>query len=244
MPYFVLVHSPVTGPSTWRWVAEALSTRGHRVVVPAVPPPIISAVTFADAVVAQVLGTDDAVRAGGGAGLGPGSRPGPGTERPVLVGHSGAGPLLPRIAARVPAAGLVFVDAAVPPTGGNAELMPAAYLEPLRALAADGMLPKWSEWFGPDAMTELVPDAAKRAIIAAELPELPLSYFETTVPVPPGWTAAGGGYVLLSEAYEDAAAEATARGWPVERRLGGHLDLVTRPEETAAAILQVMRRKR
>lgn len=31
---FVLVHSPVVGPSTWRWVAGALRSRGQDAVVP------------------------------------------------------------------------------------------------------------------------------------------------------------------------------------------------------------------
>lgn len=216
---FVLVHSPVTGPSTWRWVASELTDRGHRVMIPAIRRPITSATAFAAAVAAEVM-TE-------------------GAERPVLVGHSGAGPLLPQLAERVSAARLVFVDADVPPDTGYADLMPVQYLEPLRALAVDGVLPKWSEWFGSDTMRELVPDEAKRAVVSAELPELPLSYFEEPVPVPPRWAAVGGGFVLLSEAYDAAAAAAAARGWPVERQMGAHLDLVTRPAEVAAAILRV-----
>jgi Alpha/beta hydrolase family len=224
MPVFVLVHSPVTGPSTWRWVAEELTAGGHRAIIPAVSPPITSAVAFAAVVAAGV--------------------PAEGDGQPVLVGHSGAGPVLPLIAARV-AAGrkaspwLVFVDADVPPDAGQARLMPDAYLDPLRALAVDGILPKWSTWFGPEAMRELVPDGARRAIVSAELPQLPLSYFEKSVPVPAGWANEGAGYVLLSEAYEESAAAAAARGWPVERLEGAHLDLVTRPTEVAAAILRV-----
>ena len=31
---FVLVHSPAVGPSTWRWVADALLHHGHTVVTP------------------------------------------------------------------------------------------------------------------------------------------------------------------------------------------------------------------
>ena len=219
MGVLVLVHSPLTGPSIWRWVADSLSARGHQVVVPAVAPPVTSAAAFADAVAAQLPGLAQE------------------GDRPVLVGHSGAGPVLPLIGARVPAARLVFVDAHVPPDGGDAELMPAEYLEPLRALAVNGMLPRWSEWFGPDTMRELIPDEARRAIVSAELPGLPLSYFEARVHIPAGWAGVGGGYVLLSEAYQEAAATAAAHGWPVERRMGSHLDLVTRPGEIASAIL-------
>jgi hypothetical protein len=217
MTAFVLVHSPVTGPSTWRWVAAELTARGHRVCVPAVPA-VRRWQEFADSVAAQVERGDHA----------------------VLVGHSGAGPLLPQVAARIGGGPLIFVDADIPPDAGEGSLMPAEILAELRALAVDGMLPPWSEWFGPAAMRELVPDAERRAMIAAELPRLPLSYFEASVPAPASWTAAGGGYVLLSdEAYGDQAAAAAARGWPVIRLPGGHLDIVTRPEPIAAAITEV-----
>jgi hypothetical protein len=107
-------------------------------------------------------------------------------------------------------------------------------------MAVDGLLPPWSEWFGPEVMQELVPDAERRAVIAAELPRLPLAYFEARVPAPPGWAAAGGGYILLSaDAYGGQAAAAAARGWPVSELPGGHLDIVTRPDPIAAAIAKI-----
>ncbi|MBO0824338.1 MAG: alpha/beta hydrolase [Actinobacteria bacterium] len=216
MTVFVLVHSPVTGPSTWRWVAAELTARGHEVLVPAVPAVRVWQ-EFADSVAAQAGQQHDA----------------------VLAGHSGAGPLLPQIAARVGSRRLVFVDAGIPPDQGEAELMPAEILAELRKLAVDGLLPPWSEWFGSDVMRDLVPDAERRAAITAELPRVPLAYFEARVPVPTGWAAACCGYVLLSEAYATAADAAEARGWPVLRRQGGHLDLVTIPDVIAADIVSV-----
>ena len=101
MAAFVLVHSPVTGPSTWRWVADELSARGHRVSVPAVPP------------AATALGWSAFVGAVGALSAG--------IDGPVLVGHSGAGPLLPRIGTRLRAKALVFVDADIPPEAGEAK---------------------------------------------------------------------------------------------------------------------------
>ena len=216
MTEFVLVHSPVTGPSTWRWIAAELAARGHQVKVPSAGA-VSNWQEFADSVATQVGDRSDA----------------------VLAGHSGAGPLLAQIAARVRARRLVFVDADIPPQQSEAELMPSAILAELRAIAVDGVLPPWSEWFGPAVMQELVPDAQRREAITAELPRLPVSYFEAGVPAPDGWAAASGGYVLLSEAYAAAADSATARGWPVIRLLGGHLDLVTHPEDVAAAIVSV-----
>ena len=220
MTAFVLVHSPVTGPSTWRWVAAELTARGHQVFVPAVSA-VSSWLEFADAVADQV---------------------GP-PERAVLVGHSGAGPLLPQISARVGAGTLIFVDADIPPDVDEADLMPAEILTGLRAMAVDGLLPPWSEWFGPEVMGELVPDAERRAVVASELPRLPLSYYEARVPAPAGWNAAAGGYILLSaEAYGGQAEAAAARGWPVVELRGGHLDIVTRPEPIAAAIAEIAAR--
>jgi hypothetical protein len=219
MAAFVLVHSPVTGPSTWRWVAEELVARGHRVSVPAVPP------------AATALGWSAFVGAIGALSAG--------IDSPVVVGHSGAGPLLPRIAARIRAKALVFVDADIPPEAGETTPVPDEFLEFLRGLAHGGVLPPWSQWFGPDSMRELIPDDRTREIVSAELPAVPLSYFETRVPVPAGWTSARCGYVLLSEAYAEQASKAAASGWSVARLPGAHLDIVTRPSAVADAILSV-----
>jgi hypothetical protein len=219
MAAFVLVHSPATGPSTWRWVAEELAARGHQVTVPSVPP------------AATALGWSAFVGAVGALARG--------LDSPVLVGHSGAGPLLPRIATRLRPRALVFVDAGVPPEAGETTPVPAEFLEFLQGLASGGVLPPWSEWFGPDSMREQIPDDHKREIVSAELPPLPLSYFQARVPVPAGWTSTRCGYILLSDAYAEEASKAAASGWPVVRLPGAHLDIVTRPAAIADAILSV-----
>jgi pimeloyl-ACP methyl ester carboxylesterase len=221
---FALVHSPLVGPSAWRWVAQEFEAAGCRVAVPRVPPEVAAQgwAAFADAVAGQISGGE------------------------VLVGHSGAGPLLPQIAERAPRqpSALIFVDSAVPPKAGAAELMPDWLLADLRPLATDGVLPPWSDWFGPGVMQELVPDAEKGSAVCGELPRLPLAYFEDRVPVPTGWAERPSAYVLLSEPYATDADEAESRGWPVERRTGAHLDIVTRPAEIADAIVSVTTRLR
>lgn len=219
MADFVLVHSPVTGPSTWQRVAAELTERGHRVALPAAPPAATSLgwAAFVGSVVALSRGL----------------------RSPVLVGHSGAGPLLPLIGQRLRASALVFVDSDVPPECGEAPVVPPEFLEFLRELAPGGRLPPWSDWFGPAAMAELIPDEDLRALVLADMPALPISFFEDRVPVPAGWTASRCGYVLLSEAYAEQAAKAEASGWPVVRLEGGHLDIVTRPEAVTEAIVSV-----
>jgi pimeloyl-ACP methyl ester carboxylesterase len=122
-------------------------------------------------------------------------------HRIVLVGHSGAGLLLPVIADAldVEVAGLVFVDSRLPPPAGRSPLGAPEFMDQLRAMATDGLLPTWSRWFGPDAMRELVPDERLRADLEAEMPRLPLSYFEAVVPLPDEWgTRCPCAYLLLS----------------------------------------------
>jgi hypothetical protein len=220
-PVFVLVHSPLVGPLTWSWVADDLRQRGHQVALPSLVPAASSGSWEAcvEAVVSHV----------------------PRDLEAVLVGHSGAGPLLPVIAealSRLPSRH-VFVDAALPPEGGDAPLVPAEFLDALRTLAHDGILPRWSEWFAAGTMEGLIPDRSRREAVLAELPRLPLSYFENRVPVPDQRRTPPGAYVLLSEPYRPAAEEAASRGWPVVEMLGAHLDIVVRPARVADALLSL-----
>jgi hypothetical protein len=218
---FVLVHSPLVGPVTWSWVADELRRRGHYVVVPSLTRAAVSG--GCQACVQTVV------------------RHAHIDEAAILVGHSGAGPLLPAIAREMhpPARRLVFVDAAVPPIEGAAALLLEQLLDSLAGLARDGVLPKWSEWFGPGATEALVPDDERRAAIVADLPELPLSYFHGRVHMPADWSSADCVYIRLSDPYRADAAEATSRGWPVVELPGGHLDIVTRPGEIADALVEV-----
>ena len=213
---FVLVHSPLVGPGTWRWVAEDLVEAGHEVAVP-------------DLRAAAATGDPAAVVSAAVAVVG---------DAPVVIaGHSGAGSLLPSIAAGAEAQ-LVFVDAGVPPcsgpVGANAE-----FLEQLRSLSIGGVLPKWSTWWGEGAMEGLVPDEARRRQVVDELPQIPLAFYESSFTAPAGWCQMPASFVLLSEAYRADVDTARSRGWPVVERLGNHLDIVNRPSAVTSAIVEV-----
>ena len=78
---FVLIHSPLLGPRTWAPVARELGIRGHRAIVP-------SLLGLAHAPWPQWRHVPESVRAAA-ANV---------SDPIVLVGHSGAGPLLPAIA--------------------------------------------------------------------------------------------------------------------------------------------------
>jgi hypothetical protein len=163
----------------------------------------------------------------------------------VLVGHSGAGLLLPVIAdaVTVEVAALVFVDSFLPTAAGRVPLGPPAFMDQLRELASDGVLAPWSTWFGEDAMSELVPDERLRAALEAEMPRLPLSYFQASVPVPDAWNRRSCAYLLLTaEPYGQSAIEARSLGWPVLEIQGvQHLAMATDAIAVTDALLGLER---
>lgn len=181
----MLVHSPLVGPTVWKWTGQELTKRGADVVIPALG----DVTTFAtprwrgcvDAVVDAVPNRDDV----------------------VLVAHSGAGPLLPAIggALKVPPARYVFVDARMPAPPGASTALEADFRDFLASLAQEGVVPKWSEWWGPGAMEALVPDLDRRQLVERELPMLPLAFFDEPVPTPEAWVGRVD-YLQLSSAYE------------------------------------------
>lgn len=218
---FVLVHSPVVGPATWRRVAEALASAGHDVAVPDLRPAVLTGEPQA------VIGAAVAETA---------------ADPAVIVGHSGAGFFLPLIAGRVEpsALGTVFVDAGIPPCDGQATAG-AHILDRLRSLSVDGLLPRWSTWWGEDIMAALVPDAGRRAEISAEMPEAPLALYASPVSFPAGWCDNPGAFLLLSDAYRHDADRARMLDWPVIERLGNHLDIVNDPQAIARDIVELAR---
>jgi pimeloyl-ACP methyl ester carboxylesterase len=91
---FLFVHGTTQSPAAWRPVEELLRQRGHRTVAVDLPTdrPELLAADYAAIARAQV---GDALA-------------------PVLVGHSGAGLLMPAIARAVGASHLVWVAAMIP----------------------------------------------------------------------------------------------------------------------------------
>jgi hypothetical protein len=227
-PVFVLIHSPLVGPTTWSPVARELERRGREAVVP-------SLLGVADAQAPQWRHALDAV--GAATARIPSSL--------VLVGHSGGGLLLPTIADALTAeaAALVFVESFLPPLTGSLRLAPPGFMDQLGPLATGGVLPPWSRWFGTETMRELVPDDRLRTALEAEMPRLPLSYFDASVPLPDGWDGRPCAYLLFSgEHYGHSAADARDRGWPVTELSGArHLAIATEPVAVTDALLTLER---
>ena len=259
MAGFLLLHPPLLGPAVWAPCAERLAAAGHRVTVPNLRPALdppehwydraadraadsVTTLPAADPTADQAgptaiptdpaadptaastadptaLSTDPAADSGGGVD--------------VVVAHSGAGVLVPLVVDRLRATTAVFVDALLPgnPTSDR-------FRGFLATLPVDaGFLPRWSDWWSPEQLAELVPDPELRARIVADESRLPVAFYDQRVPVPPSWPPPRAGYLALSPAYGNELAEARRLGWPTRELAGGHLDLATRPAEVAADIL-------
>lgn len=230
MTAYALVHSPLVGPATWSGVVSVLRSRGHAVVAPSLlaatkgGPPFTSAMV--DVVVSALEELAD--------------------PAPVVVGHSGAGPLLPAIGDALGwrVACFVFVDAALPCPGRSrlSDLHPSfrSRLEGLRR--PDTTLPAWDEWWGPGAIDSLVPDRAQLDPVLAELGPIPYALFEEVLPVVADWPGAPCAYLRTSKAYAIEEAGASGMGWPVSSAGDSHLELVTHPERVADAVVGLVRR--
>src|SRR5262245_66626104 len=112
---FVLVHSPLVGPFTWRLVADELQQRQFKAVVPALVDDGGHQAPFWKQHVDAVMQALDSLEV---------------DSSIVIVGHSGAGALLPAIghAASRPISAYIFVDAGIPSDGmSRLKTMAGAY---------------------------------------------------------------------------------------------------------------------
>lgn len=219
----MLVHSPLVGPATWQTLAPALRQRGHHVVVADLTPTLAAGPPFAPRqidLIAQAAG-----------------------RRPtVLVGHSGAGPLLGAAGERSGGIveGYVFVDAGLPTPGRSwFEVVPPELATAVREMAQDGWLPPWSEWWSPDELAELVPDPELRERFAAACPRLPVAMFEEPLPPSPLWAGRRAAYLRLSDAYREASDQALDLGWPVRDLDGHHLSVLSQPDRVIDPLLDL-----
>lgn len=158
----------------------------------------------------------------------------------VLVGHSGAGPLLPAIADATSAVGVIYVDAGLPHPGKSwLDTAPPPLVAHLKSPAsADGVLPRWSDWFASDVLNAAIPDAQLRLRFVDELPRLSLHHFEQ--PTPAAVWDGPAAYLQLSPGYVADADRAAAAGWPVRRLVADHLAILTDPQHVHPSLAALL----
>ena len=216
-PTLVLVHSPLVGPVFWEPAAGELRNRGWQCVIPTVQSKTETVPAWHEW--PRRLSEASNVAAGA-----------------YIVGHSGAGLLLPALAQLLDARGLIFVDAQLPPASGTVPPAEPEFLTFIRTLpVVDGRLPRWSEWWGGDVLSTVIPDAQARKRFQQSEPRLTPTWFDDTVDVPE-WSGIPASYVQTSTNYSAQAQAARERGWPVTTLQGTHLHAYVTPAKTADAI--------
>ena len=224
-PAFVLLHSPLVGPGSWTKVATQLSQQGFDTVVPRLSGAFDEGAPYYPKLVRHVV---DAVRIAVPAG------------DLVVVGHSGAGALIPAITREIPAAGAIFVDALLPHPGKAwFDTAPADLKAHLLSLAKDGRVPRWHEWWPQGAIAKLLGDETITENFISGLCELPLAYFEEAAPDVRLPTMIGCAYLQLSKAARADADAAAAMGWPVLQRPAHHLAMLVDPADVAADLVML-----
>jgi hypothetical protein len=224
---FVLVHSPLVGPLTWALVAEALHQWGHDVLVPVLRDTDDDDRPYWQQQVASVTQALAAV---------------PADRALVLVGHSGAGALLPAIGqtAGRRVATYIFVDAGLP-LDGTSRLDEMAVSAPELAqqlrthLATGGRFPEWGE----EDLRDVVPDDGLRRRLVAELQPRPLAFFAEPIPGFAQGPDAPCAYLQFGTAYAPAGARAQRDGWAYRQLAGGHFHMLVDSAGVAAALVDL-----
>ena len=228
----ILLHSPLVGVESWGALPDALRRVGVRAVAVAVDTDDRApfAERYVRGAVAGMLGGR------------------PLADPLVLVGHSGAGPLLGAVGAGLrvagrPAGGYLFCDAGLPEAGATRlELLAAEDAEMAAAFRAElergGRFPTWS---GAD-LEPVVPDPVARAVLVGSLRPRGLEFFTEPLPAAAGWPDAPCGYLRLSVVYDRWAEEAAARGWPAAGLDAGHFHPLVDPDGVAAALVSLLKR--
>lgn len=221
---YILIHSPLVGPLTWKLTAEQMRQRGIEVIVPTLSDAADSNEPFwkqhAESIAALHIPKDCPV---------------------ILVAHSGAGPLLPVIRQSLanPVNAYVFVDAGLPRNGASRlDLMksedPAWAAQFQEELKRGGSFPNWTF----EDLQEVIPDETLRKQMVAEIRPRGLPFFTEPIPVFEEWPDAPCAYIKFSPPYQGAAGQARQAGWLTYELEVGHFHMLVDAETVAELIVR------
>lgn len=223
---FVLIHSPLVGAFTWSIVANELRRRGKAVLVPHLHDDETASVAYwkqhAESVARELELT-------------------PSDTRLILVGHSGAGPLLPAIRAYSPREGVgyIFADAGILwKDASRLELLAAEDASMARAfeeqVRGGAKFPTWSS----DDLRELVPDDAARKALVRDLNPRGLAFFQETLRAFT-FPNAPCAYLQFNSVYETYAQQAREHGWLFRNMRAGHFHMLVEPVAVTDALIEL-----
>lgn len=222
MAEIILVHGSLVGPGTLEPTANVLRQHGHRVQVPTVPAGTMPAWRdWPEILLSDLL---------------------PDTEAPVVIGHSMGSRLAARLVAPLGASAFIVLDGDIPPETGPVPPVQTSFLALVDRLPqADGMLPPWHEWWSTDPLEGAEVDEAFKNQLFLEVPRLPRLWFDDSFEMTP-WAHIPKGYICLGAWYAELATKAEQEGWTTTRSIPAtHMHPATRPEQTAAVLLECLR---
>jgi hypothetical protein len=166
----------------------------------------------------------------------------------MLIGHSGAGCLLPLVGATVAArgevvAGYVFCDASLPGAPGQHRLDLVRNEDPSHAdmlearLRSGARYPEWTE----ESLTPLIASQDARRVLLSGMRPRGLDFFLEPLPHSPGWIGDQSAYLRLSDGYARSAELARRGNWPACAVPLGHLGTLVSSTSVAAALDELVR---
>lgn len=223
-----LIHSPLVDTTTWKYLAPELEQSGYSGAIAQIEDPSDSSSSWWQRHVESAAATLT------------------GLASPyILVGHSGAGPLLPLIGSRLlsPPAGYIFVDAGILWEEDSRLGMMYAEDETWATefetyLRRGGTFPNWEEAL----FVEIIPNAELRKALIQSLRPKPFSFFTEPIPVAARWDRIPCAYLQLSDTYKSYATAARAKGWVVDTIEGHHFSMMTDPQQITKAIMALLQK--
>lgn len=224
---YALIHSPLCGPLTWSPVADQLRQRGIEVIIPTLHDTDESDEPYWQQHAGSVAAALAAIP----------------TDQPlILIGHSGAGPLLPIIhqMAPQPVAAYIFVDAGLP-HGEISRLdemetnAPEFAVRFRTTLETGDRYPAWTE----ADLRPVIPDDRLRRGMIAELHPRSLPFWREIFPPLPDRPDAPCAYLQFTTSYGASVAHAKREGWPFRAFDAGHFHMLVDPVAVADTLVEL-----
>lgn len=219
MPHhnFVLIHSPLLRNYTWQAVASILRASGHVALTPELTDDSNYPLPYWKQEVDSINFSIDS---------------------PIIVGHSGAGVLLPHIGQKLNAKAFIFVDVVLMfEPQSRLDLLyqeGVNFAEEFEAhLKSGGKFPEWTD----EQLHSMITDDTIRQSLLTDLNPRGLDFFSEQIEVPNSWTTLPIAYIQLSDSYSFYAKQATEQNWHVVHFPSHHFEMLTNPTRVSQLII-------